>query len=163
MDRKQFESKKAIIDKHRGYLDALMRDIEKEFAEAEKPELRHGDYGLWRLHKNDPFVFAVYINHTLTPDTMFYEGATCCSEASIQNMTTLGEFQKLGNIFDHLKAIAEPLTEFRSDKVQFKMTGTGELAFGAPGIFGDYIKDVPTFILNLQRLQYTERKKHEKA
>ena len=44
MDKKQFEAKKAIIDKHKGLIDELMANIEKEYgesqlAEAENPEL----------------------------------------------------------------------------------------------------------------------------
>ncbi len=125
MNKEQFEAKKAIIDKHRGHLDALMADIEKEYAksqraEAEKPELRHGDYGIWCFQGGDP-VFAIYIDHLMTKDTMFYDGKLSAPYASKELARGADEdgksttFVKLGNIFDDLKALSEPLLSFQAD------------------------------------------------
>ena len=146
------------------YWQEIKADLEAEFAEAEKPELQSGDYGLWRLHKNDLFHFAIYIDHALTPDTMFYDDGMCCSQASVQNMTTLGEFKKFGNIFDDLNAIAEPLEEFEMCTCKFTLSDgciRMEIAHGrSMAYFGN--GNYPALILNLRRLQAThERQKND--
>ena len=102
MDKKQFEAKKAIIDKHRGIVDELMANIEKEYgesqlAEAEQSELEHGDYGMdW-----------IVLNRC---DTLEWFGDRK-GVGQPASLALIGG-PRIGNIFDDLKAVPKPLKEF---------------------------------------------------
>ena len=172
MDKKQFEAKKAIIDKHRELIDALLRDIEKELAETQKPELRHGGTG--KDHAGN----FVLIDKGALWEKVYEKGTGIMSTALNKkgNNESLAKWaiDVTGNVFDHLKAIAEPLTEFsRCPGQDDEDGGEDDSPFKAyisePHIWievendGHYFDraDVDVIILGLQRLQYTERQKND--
>ena len=80
---------------------------EKELAELEKPELRHGDYGV--LHGGRYFVNCDHSLHAREKRPFGisdYGGGQCGFDRYAD------DFEKYGNIFDDLKAMSKPLTEF---------------------------------------------------
>ncbi len=131
-------------------------ELEAQLAEAEKPKLRHGDYGLCEKGK-ELYGFTYYksINgagYFLTHLTkQVYHGCW----PKVDKIVFVG-----GNFAD-LKARQEPL----KDDFQFgegTRGNTVEIDAGRiiirPDLAGSVIidkDDIPTFILNLQRLAYT--------
>ncbi len=122
-------------------------------AEAEKPKLRHGDYGTAGTGRH--VVIVKGSNGRL--EWACGDGFRDCTVAKVEKY----RFPILGNIFDHVKAIVEPLEDFIMDGLN---VGMDESSIEVISSGGDrfYIprSSVDKFILNLQRLQYTERKKH---
>ncbi len=131
----------------------------------EKPELRHGDYGriTSTVGDEDGIVIADG-QHELD----FYGDDR--NSPFVKNMIHR-EVSVLGNIFDDLKAISEPLTEFeimdaRGDKLVVTINMSNELHFKIKpsGNFADNClafdsKAAKELILNLRRLQHTLRSK----
>ncbi len=114
MDKKQFEAKKAIVDKHRGLIDELMASIEKEYgesqlAEAEQPKLRNGD-----VYTQDSFVVVVRYRSSEWEVT-HRDGSRLIGDAE-KISDHLRNFTFSHNIFDDLKALAEPLKNFELDE-----------------------------------------------
>jgi hypothetical protein len=133
--------------------------IERLEAEAEKPKLRHGDYGICEKGK-ELYGFTYYksvngAGYFLTHLTkQVYHGCW----PKVDRVVFVG-----GNL-DDLKAIAGPLTECEAGGIVFKMDSVGRLAVIRDGWWQAEIlaKDIPIFILNLRRLLRTaEQAKHE--
>ena len=112
----QDEIKKEIATKSAFYGAALLgfakdynaeiTELESHLAEAEKPKLKHGDYG----HDEDGGDrFVVIEQSTLfgSPKAFYanQNGQVDVNESTVSRI-------RLGNIFDDLKALAEPLKEF---------------------------------------------------
>ncbi len=136
--------------------------IEAERAEAEKPELRHGDYG-YDADSGDSFIVIEQSGLFGSPKAFYanQSGQVNVNESTVTRVHP-------GNIFADLKAIAEPLTEFpicsmvgtKSDVV-IDDAGNITLPVGSETVWVCKTS-VPNFILNLQRLQYTaERQKND--
>lgn len=118
MDKKQFEAKKAIIDKHIRLIDALMADIEKEFAETQKPKLRHGDIRQWGC--SDGCVGIVDLSepapHMLWPGDDLRNSKT--QDVILSRSKSIGN---LKDIFDDLKAMQEDLMYFKTDVHDYRI------------------------------------------
>ncbi len=170
MDKKQFEAKKAIIDKHRGLIDELMANIEKEYgesqlAEAEKPELRHGD--VW----DDEILGLIVILEKTTSIDNVQRGEHRQSDkdgvfpnSAESHSASARHF--LFNIFDDRKALSEPLkgntfylgdAKFSAFSGSLHMGGAGK---GYPVEIG--LERLPELILNLRRLLHTAKQEQDK-
>ncbi len=167
MDKKQFEAKKAIIDKHIKVIDAVMADIEKEFAEsqraeAEKPKLRHGDIRQWGCSG----VGIVDLSEP-APHVLWVDGDLRNSKTQDVILSRSKSTGNLKDIFDDLKAMQENLTEFTLGKGLRENTVYLEacrliIRPEKPGSVIVDIKDLPAFILNLRCLQATQERKNAK-
>ncbi len=154
MDKRQLLDNARHIHKLSG--DTIER-LEAELAEAEKPELRHGDYGP-KEGTEGRLVLKQY-----QKETLFSAGSASCARHCSSNQMPDAV---LGNIFDDLKAIAEELTkhtwDFGHNSYDAYIDMHGDLLLNGVSIQLIVRKEeIPAFILNLQRLQYTERKKND--
>ena len=147
-------------------VQTLLTEYEKHIrdclppAEAEKPKLEHGDYGTATRNGN-PLTW-VWVEGTCFPFHTSYH------ETSAINYYDEGELDNIsckGNIDADLKAIAEPLTD-----MTFYIGSVKCAVFNGKLHMGDFrdgypvameIDRLPKLILNLQRLQYTERQKND--
>ncbi len=137
--------------------------IQAVLAEAEKPKLRHGDYGT-AIYKGEKFDWHCDGSG---------QGALCL--ASYTNISThiswfrpqsVTDICVLGNAPDNIKAMSEPLKKFTmketSAAAEFSGTinkWTVHLENYCHGTGVDIgIKDIPAFIRNLQRLVHTAGK-----
>ena len=162
MDKKQFEAKKAIIDKHIKVIDAVMADIEKEFAEsqraeAETPKLRHGDIRQWGC--SDGCVGIVDLSepapHVLWPGDDLRNSKT--QDVILSRSKSIGN---LKDIFDDLKATQEDLTEFTLGKGLRENTVYLDayrliIRPEKPGSVIVDIKDLPAFIRDIRAMYAT--------
>ncbi len=121
----------------------------------EKPELRHGDYGIgsnWQDKDIDAFVYT----RQGKVEKAFY------SNGMGQINVTHAKHPILGNIFDDLKAIAEPLTEFEVGSECFKfnavLSKNGRFNMSTQGCWMNSVT-FDEIVLNLRRLQFTLRSK----
>ena len=131
--------------------------LEAERAEAEKPVLRHGDYGYGKDNSH---------RVTLHCDMK----TVTAGDGSVNNTNAVSNERYypspvLGNIFDDLKAMAEDLTEFEfaeTDRAyQFTAVSndyTVMLTDSGGHIINVDLKDIPAFILNLRKLQATQER-----
>ncbi len=135
-------------------------ELEAQLAEAEKSELRHGDYGVWNTGQ---FWLALYRNRVL-------EAFGSCSGAGMKvSAMPREQFIILGNIFADLKAMKEDLTEFcRKDLNGKQGCGTNAFAFAINGSRIEYrghnfaclgLEEISKLILNLRRMEATLKRK----
>ena len=162
------------IEWHDGELKAWQRVkteaelTQAELAEAEKPELRHGDYGMRKTghgHKRRLFSYTsgeLKVTNAPADALPAWPGAA-------------NDYVILGNIFDNLKAVSEPLEgdQFtlqpfgaqENDGIWARITGpdfsVGIVRNGQKHSWCYDSKQFAKLILNLQRLQYTERQKND--
>ncbi len=140
-------------DYHHGVADrrlASIKGLEAQLAEAEKPELRHGDVKFYKGKADDP---VVYLNGR------WFSDEDELSEASCDNCK---DFPVEFNIFDNLKARQEPLEKFRIDNgtsqtIRVKISGGFLRMRDDDGFMLIKECELPAFILNLQRLVITEK------
>ena len=139
---------------HRLAGDTITR-LEAELAEAEKPELRHGDYG-HDEGSGDGFIVIEQSGLFGSPKGFYanQNGQVLINESTVARVRT-------GNIFDDLKAIAEPLEGyiFYLGPVKVAMFG-GYIHLGRHGAGYPVEVDVcylAEFILNLRRMQATQQ------
>ncbi len=137
----------AQIDKAKRVIEKL----EAELAEAEKPKLRHGDYGP-ATGSECRLVLKEY-----GKDELRTAGPACCAATGEDQMPET----VLGNIFADLKARQEALKQFEIGNGSFR---TVQVALEVSGLLKLRDKDgcvvikgteIPRLILNLQRLVYT--------
>ena len=155
MDKKQFEAKKAIIDKHRGLIDALMADVEKELAEAEKPELRHGD---WWIKEG------VGINIFLKEHVGARREFVATKDFVLTNIGSDYNGEPiLGNIFDDLKALSEPLLSFQADvhTYSFDFINLPQTPIQIAGNWHT-LKEAKEICMKIQRVIYTAKQSKAK-
>ncbi len=90
--------------------------LEAQFAEAEKREWQQGDYGLAiQKRGTDSGVYSfIFVGDRVYYNSGTYDEKTVLSDGSFY------EYVRLGNIFTDLKALSEPLKEYRTPH------GTGE-------------------------------------
>jgi len=81
---------------------AMIASAEAELAEIDKPKLRHGDYGY--SQKEKPCIMIA----DWDDDVLFCGNRSMGKKGQITSRCSV----ILGNIFDDLKAMAEPLEEF---------------------------------------------------
>ena len=125
-------------------------ELEAQLAEAEKPGLRHGDYGI------GPAGTWIRVHGSTWWDTKD------CSGPSNQDADVFIPY-RLGNILADLKTRQETLKKFTMKETIAASEFSGSINkwtvylknhCHGPGVDID-IKDIPTFILNLQCLVYT--------
>ena len=175
MNKQELENKIAVQKLYvadckedlRTYLIALEM-LEAELAEAEKPELRHGDYG-WDRGSRNCITLKVAGKEGLR-QCIESEGLWECAVDKCGEPTIV-----LGNIFDDFKAIAEDLEEFDMDltgcessshiRVQFEERNSGIIAIRTEaGTWAWMTMDeFAVFILNLRGMQATQKRKERKA
>ncbi len=105
----------------KGTLERLQASLEVSLAEAEKPKLRHGDYG-YDIH-NQPCA-AMEVFETNGP-RITGPSTVCSALCNISEGTVYKPKVILGNIFDDLTAIAEPLKEFKTDVHLYRIERKG--------------------------------------
>ena len=138
--------------------------LEKQIAEAKKPELRHGDYG--------PGVNCS-CEGELRPMIEDYEcNLLYCGSASLSDGTNpeASISEVYGNILDDLKALQEDVTEFEvgcrcnsHDKLTVSITCACDdddmmFQFGNESVHVSS-RDLPGFILKLRQMEATIKRK----
>ncbi len=138
---------------------------EAETTQAEKPELRDGDYGTatreghklqWCWIGDSEFPFRT--NYRETPRINYY------SASELENIS------KVGNIFEDLKALEHPLKKFTmkemSSAAEFSGTINKWNVYLSDHCHGTGInigiEDIPELILNLRRLVHTAQQEADK-
>ncbi len=141
--------------------------IQAQLAEAEKPTLRHGDIRMWSgcggiVDKSEPAMHIIWADDDA-------RSAILTEEDVLQNSKPVGT---LGEYFRDLRAMSEDLTVFEmaclcnsEDTLQVAICGgcpNGNDIHFSINRDGRSIhvplKDIPAFILNLQRLVHTAGK-----
>ncbi len=137
---------------------------EKELAELDKPVLRHGDYG---FSKSNQACMSLLLHDGC--GTTLGEGRAGDTYAYNAPITGVSNFlvkTKLGNIFDDLKALSQPLEEFEVAALNVKSGFKAKIMpANRINLGGSYdtwefsIKQVEEIILNLRRLIATAKSK----
>ena len=158
-DKKRIERDITAIKTCITNYEADLAEAEKELAELEKPELKHGDYGIRNIDKESCLIM----------DSRNNEGSLCIRTNDDNGgecvMPSKRNTNVLGNIFDDLKALSEPLEEFviqstiDSTKIYCGWWGDKRGLRIRQGekfivIHKDYL---PEFILNLRRMQAKQK------
>ena len=134
---------------------AAVADTEDKLAEAEKPELEHGDYGI--DGDNDSFVVVEQATLYGTPKAFFESRA-----GQIHADKTMSPDFRIGNIFRDLEALAAPLKAF--------MVGVGCFSYDPnrslekPFRFIGYDKTLDEFreiSMKIRRLIHTAERQNE--
>lgn len=112
-----------LNDKKIEISDETAKNLDKQFGEKPKPELRHGDYGYDREGIELLIAKPNYDESLLSFDV----NASHCG-IILNGIHATRTFTKLGNIFDDLKRNSEDLEEFEIndsyyDKCYFQITG----------------------------------------
>jgi hypothetical protein len=91
---------------------------------ADKPKLRHGDYGIWKWDAINNDLFVIMEQGTLegSPKAFFADGGGQVNANEYFNGI------KLGNIFDDLAAMSEDVEEAEIDGVDFELNAEGVIA-----------------------------------
>lgn len=151
-DLERRRTRKALYAELQDEETQAIAKVEAQLAEAEKPELRHGDYGI-RNHTE----FWICIN-----GRVYWNNGQLSSLSDARFIES-----RLGNIFDDLKALAKPLKEFKVNNGPYEtvtiMLGAGMLRFNdADGCILIKESEIPEFIRNLRRLIFTAEKERSK-
>lgn len=148
---KQLADERALRDMAQALVDSrivTVAKLELDLAEAEKPELRHGDYGICKSNEH----MCLYVKRK---NQMELFGERYGS--GYPQDTPLSDHKILGNIFDDLKALSEELKEFEVENglyetIKVTLTG-GMLKFrDEDGFVLIKESEIPALILNLRRL-----------
>lgn len=154
---------KALLEKTRQRREWCVEDLarhdediarfEKELAEAEKPKLRHGDYGTatykdkkitWQCDASAGQNSLCIETHTDMPEHVRWF-----------RLTDLKNVCVCGNVPGDLKAIAEPLESLYYDSITCEMRQKELVLKIAETTHYVMANDVAGFILNLRRLLHT--------
>ena len=149
--KEQIDMQKLLIENHKICLSRTEKELallESQLAEAEKPALRHGDYGLF--NGNQPGI--IHGIQMVKKVIWEHDGGE-----GLQERCGMKNFVALGNIFADLKARQEPLEQFRMCGLDVGLNEMGNIQLTNDDKDTLYIHsdDWHTFILNLQRLVYT--------
>ena len=134
--------------------------LEAQFAEAEKREWQQGDYGLAiQKRGTDSGVYSfIFVG-----DRVYYNSGTY-DEKTVLLDGSFYEYVRIGNIFDDLKALAEPLKEFKVTDKQNERTvrfhgSLGNLYIEITGKDGERVRNINIPLLDtgldLRRLVHT--------
>ncbi len=150
-------------DFHHGVADkraASVQRLEAQLAEAEKPKLRHGDYG---YDKGGSPRMELVVGRNSKRQSSCPAGpdyvCTLDDEPDARHIET-----KLGNIFDDLDALSEPLKEFKVMDEQNERTvqfvgSPGNLYIELTATDGERVRNInipsSKAVLNLRRLLHT--------
>ena len=156
------------IEWHAEEVEAWKRvkiEAEATQAEAEKPELRHGDIRLWNpsgdigiVDMSEPNPHMIWESHDLRNAKN--------KDNILSQSKSIGTLQE---IFDDLKALSEPLKKFTVDNGPYR---TVEVTIQPHGLLrlqdddGFMLMgqcDIPAFILNLRRLLHTAEQEQAKT
>jgi hypothetical protein len=151
MNKEEIEHKLAQARKDRDDIAESVCQLEDMLAEAEKskPKLRHGDYG----YCGKPNIYNMYFvdGRPVRPFGISDNGGQEFIDEPIH------EFKAVGNIFDDLKALSEPLEEYETGAgMKVKLTNDGDLSFSCTYVVN---RNIPAFILNLRRMEATLKQK----
>ncbi len=153
--KEQIDIQKLLAENHKLCLERTDRELarlESQLAEAEKPKLRHGDYGP-ATGSECRLVLKEY-----GKDELRTAGPACCAATGEDQMPET----VLGNIFADLKARQETLKkldwEYGARVYTASVDENNDLlieCLSRPEFAFIRHADIPAFILNLQRLVYT--------
>ena len=124
--------------------------LEAKLAEAEKPELRHGDYGI--DEDNGSFVVVDQSGLFGTPKAFFENGS-----GMVEADKNMSSDLRLGNIYKCIAALKEPLKEFRVCNLNIKVNGCGNIQLESDDKRILYITSGQwhEFLAKFQRLVFT--------
>jgi len=124
---------------------------EAQLAEAEKPELRHGDYG----YCGEPSPATMYfVNYNHPEEVRPFGISDVGGQMHIDD--SQNEFSAVGNIFDDLKALAGPLKDFEYGDITGKISGDDTRPSSVCiGGFWHTIKTAKKLSMYIQRLIFT--------
>ena len=140
------------VDEYRNMVTALMAQL----AEAEKPEFEDGDYGL-TIQKRG--VDSGVCSFIFVGGSVYYNTGTYDEETALSD-SRFCDYVRLGNIFDDLKALSEPLRAFKLSETHISGSLSGSLIClrdrdeqsSLP------LAKVRELVVYLQRLVYTAEK-----
>jgi len=144
MNKQELEHKLEQARKDRLAADLTFENeiisLEKQLAEAEKPKLRHGDYGYF-FNDGSP---RIVINSGV------YDKHNKCGRIEDKHFYNI-----LGNIFDELQAL-KPLEEFEMDVHTYGINRDKGWAHAPIHIAGNNhtLAELSAFILNLRCIEY---------
>ncbi len=163
--KKNIEVQKICIKDRKGSLHEAEQGLvvlQAQLAEAEKPKLRHGDYG---VDEDGPF-FLWENRHLWTKE--YEPGNNKCLSRSLNKK---GNDERLkqwateidGNIFDDLKELSWPLRYFKADVHEYTFDFISH-AHAPIKIAGNWhtIKDAEEISMMLQRVIYTAKQAQAK-
>lgn len=112
---KIYEQARQLAEEHLNEANLQLRDL----CEAEKPKLRHGDFGMWDFGEKGHLVPAIYLDVPSSDgakDSVFYAyeskgtGGSWCSDA-----TENGKLTIFGNIFDLMECWGKEFKGWNND------------------------------------------------
>ena len=137
-------------------MDLMIAELHAQLAEAEKPKLRCGDY----ITSDGEAIIIAPSQLPAFPMTSYNERGMACGKVE-DGIHSTRHIQPLGNIFDDLKALAEPLEEFEykgySHGKKIKFEDDGGIDLGSLRRIKK--EDIPAFILKLRRMEATMKAK----
>jgi len=160
--KEELKTQEACMQHHQDAIaqtQERINEITDKIAEAEKPNLRHGDYGADTYNKMP----TVLMRTTINSELIKWAGAEKPANYNNDTMTP-GDFQKLGNIFDDLKALQEDRAEFEIGegvwKVRGEVVACGDFLLTESGDGGSKVLIASNFfdkfILYLQQMRATQ-------
>lgn len=160
------------IDKVKTLLDTYNERMANALADAAPPKLRHGDYGYAERSGQQDSGFVVAAQSTLagSPKAFYDDGA---GQIKVNNCKQ--SHVRLGNIFDDLAALSEPLKKFSRCPGQDEDDGGNVEAQFHAHVSGPHIwlevetegyyfekEDVEAIIRDLRRLVATAEQEQKK-
>ena len=137
MDRKEADKRIDELKTSISRAEAVLISLESQL-EA-KPELRHGDYGIWDFDNRNYYVHAIFLEFPNdivskysndTKSGMFYSKESKTSATWCSMPEKNGKFIKFGNIFDDLAALSKPLDSFIVDGFHVYIIHKDSIVFG---------------------------------
>jgi hypothetical protein len=147
-------------------LKAEVVEIEKKIADAKKPKLRHGEVRAWttdHIYGIPNSDLAVTLDLSAAKPFIIFnsslDGTPVRTSYSIDDIHKLS--YHVSYPFDDLKAIVEPLTEFKMESsfgfmdIEVSIRRNSVRLKDKDGYLLIRVEDLSEFILNLRRLQHT--------
>lgn len=149
MDKKEKEQEIEFYQKISKLANSSIAKLQSQLAEAEKPKLRHWDYG----YTDDGY--ARIVMEDREKDHLAQSGHLGMPEGGCYNK--MSEDNVTGNLADDLKALAEPLEDFEIEEIA-KVSISKSMQYLVIEDPNDKqhidipIACISTFILNLRRM-----------
>lgn len=168
MKESEIQAEINVMERHLAARETEVRHIEEQIAVArnqlaEKPKLRHGDYGVYK-----DGLYGGVGNIVIRPK---HGDLKMCHKNSMLGLDAKDEvccgggFITLGNIFDDLTALSKNMTEFKVEETQYTDGFTvriGSQAIWMRDKMGAQVhvdkNNFSTFILNLQIMEATMKR-----